>query len=108
MEKLKTATAAAEKDKANSDGNIQGLQNQIDSQANRIKELLSVLSDREDALEVADREAKKSMDENTHKGKEAEMEIDTLKGELANCNSACDALTDELKVLYSSMTVLHF
>ena len=40
------------------------------------------------------------------KGREATMEIDTLKGELANCHNNCDLLADDLKVriwLYLSL-----
>ena len=98
MDKLKSASAVAEKAKAKNDSDMKASQAQIDSQAARIQQLLEVISDREDALEAANRETKKSIDDSVNKDREASMEIDTLKGELANCHNNCDLLADDLKV----------
>merc|ERR1711871_881288 len=98
MDKLKSASAVAEKAKAKNDSDMKASQAQIDSLAARIQQLLEVISDREDALEAANRETKRSIDDSANKGREATMEIDTLKGELANCHSNCDLLADDLKV----------
>ena len=106
MDKLKSASAVAEKAKAKNDSDMKASQAQIDSQAARIQQLLEVISDREDALEAANRETKRSIDDSANKGREATMEIDTLKGELANCHNNCDLLADDLKVriwLYLSL-----
>ena len=100
MDKLKNTSAAADKTKAKNDSEMKALQTQIDSQAARIQQLLEVISDREDKLEVANRETKKSVDDSASKGREATMEIDTLKGELDNCHNNCDSLTDDLKVFH--------
>ena len=105
MEKLKNASAAADKAKAGSEANMVALQTQINSQAERIQQLLECISDREDALELASRNAKKSMDDSTSKGRDAEVEIDTLKGDLNPCHSSCDALTVDLKVLNTSLHI---
>ena len=98
MEKLKNASTGAEKAKASSEANMVALQTQINSQAERIQQLLECISDREDALDLASRNAKKSIDDSASKNRDAEVEIDTLKGELDTCHSSCDALTVDLKV----------